>query len=237
MTRSAAPETLDDFGARAFALTNRLQIDAIRGRPDAIREPAEALRKLVFEKSTPLWELNAKGYAIWARGPSQPDPEAAANELGEIIAAKLERKELMRIYHWYGLIAELQSAAGACEDALVSVAKGLEIAAQTGGLCKDLYLYRVRGDVLTKRDTAAAEAAYQEALRIAREQGARTFELQAALALAKLHQSTSRVADARAVLAPALEGFSPTPEFPEIAEAQRLLGSLGSQRDQGHAGL
>ena len=230
-------ETLDDFGARAFALTNRLQIDAIRGRPDAIREPAEALRKLVFEKSTPLWELNAKGYAIWARGPSQPDPEAAANELGEIIAAKLERKELMRIYHWYGLIAELQSAAGACEDALVSVAKGLEIAAQTGGLCKDSYLYRVRGDVLTKRDTAAAEAAYQEALRIAREQGARTFELQAALALAKLHQSTSRVADARAVLAPALEGFSPTPEFPEIAEAQRLLGSLGSQRDQGYAGL
>jgi hypothetical protein len=28
------------------------------------------------------------------------------------------------------------------------------------------------------------------------------------------------------VLAPALEGFSPTPEFPEIAEAQALLNSL-----------
>jgi len=34
--------------------------------------------------------------------------------------------------------------------------------------------------------------------------------------------------DAHAVLAPALEGFAPTPEFPEIAEAQQLLGSLGS---------
>jgi hypothetical protein len=41
-------------------------------------------------------------------------------------------------------------------------------------------------------------------------------------------QSTRRPADAHAVLAPALEGFSPTPEFPEIAEAQTLLANLPS---------
>jgi hypothetical protein len=35
-------------------------------------------------------------------------------------------------------------------------------------------------------------------------------------------------AGTRNVLAPALEGFSPTPEFPEIAEAQTLLGGLTS---------
>ncbi len=219
-------EALDDFGARAFALTNRLQIDAIRGRPDAMREPVEALRKLVSVKDTPLWELNARGYAIWARGPLQPDPAVAANELGEIMAAKHERKELMRIYHWYGLVAELQSAAGACDDALVSVAKGLEIAAQTGGHCKDLYLYRVRGDVLAKRNSNAAEAAYREALRVAGEQDARTFGLQAAHALGKLYRSMNRATDAHAVLTPALEGFSPTSEFPEIEEAQKLLDAL-----------
>ena len=108
----------------------------------------------------------------------------------------------------------------------MSVAKGLEIATQTGGHCIDSYLYRVRGKVLEKRDANAAEAAYHEALRIAREQGARTFELQSALALAKLHQSTARAADAHVVLAPALGGFSPTLEFPEIKEAQNLLAAL-----------
>jgi ATP/maltotriose-dependent transcriptional regulator MalT len=184
------------------------------------------LRKLVSEKGTPLWELNARGYAIWARRPLQTDPAAAAKEFGEIIAAKVERKELMRIYHWHGLVAELQSAAGACEDALVSVAKGLESAAQTGGHCMDSYLYRVRGDVFAKSDAAAADVAYREALRVAREQGARTFELQAGLSLARLYHSTGRVAEARAVLAPALEGFLPTPEFPNIAEAQTLLAAL-----------
>jgi hypothetical protein len=50
--------------------------------------------------------------------------------------------------------------------------------------------------------------------------------LRAALSLAKLYQSTARLVDAHAVLAPALEGFSPTPEMPEIAEAQALLGQL-----------
>jgi hypothetical protein len=34
------------------------------------------------------------------------------------------------------------------------------------------------------------------------------------------------LADAYAVLAPAVEGFSPTPEMPEIAEAHTLLAAL-----------
>ena len=57
-------------------------------------------------------------------------------------------------------------------------------------------------------------------------QGARSFGLQAALKLAKLYQSTGRPVEAHDVLAPALEGFSPTPEMPEIAEAQALLAAL-----------
>jgi hypothetical protein len=48
------------------------------------------------------------------------------------------------------------------------------------------------------------------------------------VSLAKLCQSSGRAADARAVLAPALQGFSPTPEFPEIVEAQALLAALQS---------
>ena len=76
------------------------------------------------------------------------------------------------------------------------------------------------------RRSRAAEEAFRTAIAIAKQQGARSFELRAALALAKLYQSTGRPADAHAVLAPALEGFSPTPEMPEIAEAQALLTAL-----------
>jgi hypothetical protein len=44
--------------------------------------------------------------------------------------------------------------------------------------------------------------------------------------LARLYNSEGRSAAAPALLASALEGFSPTPEFPEIEEAQALLGTL-----------
>jgi hypothetical protein len=53
--------------------------------------------------------------------------------------------------------------------------------------------------------------------------------LRAALSLAKLRQMAGRPAEAHAVLAPALEGFSPTPEMPEIAEAQALLAGSGKR--------
>ena len=88
---------------------------------------------------------------------------------------------------------------------------------------------RIRGEILLKRDpadSAPAEEAFLTAIVIARQQKARSFELRAALSLAKLYQGTNRTADAHAVLAPALEGFSPTPEFPEIEEAQTLLAAV-----------
>jgi hypothetical protein len=75
-------------------------------------------------------------------------------------------------------------------------------------------------------NTALAEEAFLTAIAIAQKQKARSFELRAALALAKLYHSTDRPVDAHAVLASALNGFSPTPEFPEIAEGQTLLSAL-----------
>jgi len=73
---------------------------------------------------------------------------------------------------------------------------------------------------------APAEEALLTAIAVAKQQATRSFELRAALSLAKLYQSTGRPADAHAVLAPALEGFAPTPKMPEIAEARALPRAL-----------
>jgi predicted ATPase len=99
-------------------------------------------------------------------------------------------------------------------------------APKTGERWSDAFLHRCRGQILLKCDpanTAPAEDALLTAIAIAQQQRARSFELRAALDLARLYNSMSRSADAHALLASALKGFSPTPEFPEIAEAQALL--------------
>ena len=54
-------------------------------------------------------------------------------------------------------------------------------------------------------------------------QQTRTFELRAALSLAKLYKTTGRDQLASELLAPALVGFNAGPEVPEVEQAQRLL--------------
>src|SRR5262249_6943129 len=77
-------------------------------------------------------------------------------------------------------------------------------------------------------DTASAEQSLQAAIAIAQSQKARSFELRAALSLAKLYRAANRDADAHAVLAPAVEGFPPTQQLPELTEAQTLLAALSA---------
>ena len=133
---------------------------------------------------------------------------------------------------FHALLADLEAERGEIDAALGVLDRTLADIGRTEHRTFDAEIHRVRGKTMLKRNpanTSPAEEALHTAIAIARQQGARSFGLRAALSLAKLYQSTVRPADACAVLAPALEGFAPTPEMPEIAEAQALLAALGSK--------
>ena len=126
-------------------------------------------------------------------------------------------------------LAEAEARAGDPDRALAILDEAVATCDRTGYRAFEAELHRARGEILLKRDaanSAPAEEAFLTAIAVAKQQGTRSFELRAALSLAKLYQSTGRPAEAHAVLAPALEGFAPTPEMPEIAEAQALLAAL-----------
>ena len=126
-------------------------------------------------------------------------------------------------------LAEAETRAGDPQRALAILAEALTTCDRTGYRAFESELHRARGEVLRDSNPAnlvPAEEAFQTAIAIAKRQGARSFELRAALSLAKLHQSAGHPVDAHDVLAPALEGFSPTPEMREIEEAQALLTAL-----------
>ena len=125
-----------------------------------------------------------------------------------------------------GLLAKAQADEGKLNIALAELDHVLSETSTTEQRWSDAELHRTRGEILRKCDptnTAPAEEAFLTAIAIAQQQKARSFQLRAALSLAKLYQSSGRPSDAHAVLAPALEGFSPTPELPEVEEAQALL--------------
>ena len=127
------------------------------------------------------------------------------------------------------MLAEVEAEEGQLETANATVGRALTETERTGHRWFEAETHRVRGELLIKRNpanTAPAEEAFLTAIAVAQQQKARSFELRAALSLAKLYRSTGRAADVHTVLAPALENFSPTREFPEIAEAQALLAAV-----------
>ena len=140
--------------------------------------------------------------------------------------AKLLREQNVLNFDGLLKIAEAEARAGDGGRAVAILDEALATCDRTGYRAFEAELHRARGEILLQRDPAdpaAAEDAFLAAIAVAKQQATRSFQLRAALSLAKLYQSTGRDADAHAVLAPALEGFAPTPEMPEIAEAQALL--------------
>jgi adenylate cyclase len=126
-------------------------------------------------------------------------------------------------------LAQAEARAGDPERALAVFDEALATCDRTDYRAFEREIHRARGKLLLERDPAdlpPAEDAFQTAIALAKRQGARGYQLLAALSLAKLYQSSNRPAEAGAVLAPALEGFAPTPEMPEIAEAMSLSARL-----------
>jgi predicted ATPase len=166
---------------------------------------------------------------------------AASGAIGSGLEDMRRGAELLRKQNvlWFdGLLkitlADVEAQAGDPDRAVAILEEALATCDRTGYRAFEAELHRTRGEILLKRDTARrapVEEAFLTAIAVAKQQGARSFELRAALSLAKLYQSTSRPIDAHDVLAPVLEGFSPTPEFPEIKEALALLASSEAGAD------
>ena len=207
---------------------------------DAFRDDAEACRRaaeshLEVSRAHGLGLFLALGAlaSSWARA-RLGDSVTGVTELRQALAAYADQGNKLYAPLFQGRLAELEAEGQDAEGALARVDEALTLAQQTGERWTDPLLHRIRGDILLKADPenpARAEEAYIAATAIAREQGGRSFSLQAALKLARLYQSTGRPVEAHAVLAPTLEGLSPTPEMPEIAEAQALLAALAETDD------
>jgi class 3 adenylate cyclase/predicted ATPase len=205
----------------------------LRGDPKTIRRTAKILVDLGRQHGMSLYLAYGEVYSSWARA-RLSGREPRVSELQRALAAYVDQGNKVHVPLFQGLLGELEGEGGHTDRALRRIDEALALASETGEHWTDTLLHRIRGAILLKRDPASAapaEEAFLAAAAVAREQKARSFGLCAALSLARLYQSTGQLADAHAILAPALEGFSPTPEMPEIAEALALLAALAESEE------
>jgi tetratricopeptide (TPR) repeat protein len=226
-------EELGTFPNIVLALNWRAVLESQRHDVLATRNAAEAVIAVAEKHGVPHFAEHNWMYAHWAHGRLH-DPQEGADRLMQALAIFTAHGNKIGAPFYQGLLSELEATTKGFESALAVIDHALKIAEETGEHLCDPYLHGLRGDLLLRRDPSnpgPAEEAFQTAIAIAKQQGARSWGLRAALSLTKLCQSTGRIVEAHAVLAPALEGFTPTPEMPEIAEAQASLAALAETEE------
>jgi predicted ATPase len=112
---------------------------------------------------------------------------------------------------------------------LAALAEALAVMDDTGLRYYGAELSRLQGAVLLLQavpDAAQAEACFQQALDVARQQQAKSWELRAATSLARLWQSQDKRQEAHDLLAPVYAWFTEGFDTADVQEAKVLLGEL-----------
>ena len=111
--------------------------------------------------------------------------------------------------------------------ALAAARDGLSTGEKTGHRQWEAELHRLEGIALSGLNRLEeGQTALEEALRIARRQQAKAYELRAATSLARLWGEQGRRAEARDLLAPVFGWFTEGFDTADLTEAKALLDGL-----------
>ncbi|HEX6903878.1 MAG TPA: protein kinase [Thermoanaerobaculia bacterium] len=133
--------------------------------------------------------------------------------------------------YWSCYLIEAHLAAGRLAEGLVAAREALAMSETQLDVNDVAELHRLEGELLrASGDPQAAEASFQQALGVAREQGARAFELRAAVSLGRLLADEGRAAEALPVLAAVYQTFQEGFATRDLQEARELLDRLAAER-------
>ncbi|MCP4426678.1 MAG: hypothetical protein GY803_19470, partial [Chloroflexi bacterium] len=132
-----------------------------------------------------------------------------------------------------GLLAEALGQAGQIDEALQTLDEAFAEVKGRDEVFFAAELYRIKGDLLQKcRDEKPViEDAYRQAVAIAQQQDAKSWELRATLSLAKLQQMQNKAPQARAQLTAIYDWFTEGFDTPDLQEARALLDEFPKQID------
>jgi DNA-binding winged helix-turn-helix (wHTH) protein/tetratricopeptide (TPR) repeat protein len=165
-----------------------------------------------------------RAIANWAAFENAP-----SNEL----CGAMENVRQRRWLSWPTLLASAQRRVGRFDEALETINAGFQYAIDTNSGIYLAELHRERGELAISQSSskgfpeaaASAESQFREALRIARHQSARLFELRATTSLARLLQGLGRTAEAVRDLQRIVSTFDGEVGG-DVAEAQSLLATF-----------
>jgi predicted ATPase len=130
---------------------------------------------------------------------------------------------------FYALEAESLARANMVDEAMKSVQQGLTLSRQTQDFYYNSELWRIKGVVLQLWDgkVQQAQASFQRAIDVARRQRAKSLELRATTALARLLAEAGKEKQGRRILQRTYAWFTEGFGTPDLLQAKDLLDELG----------
>ncbi|MFO1360849.1 MAG: hypothetical protein U1F45_00015 [Burkholderiales bacterium] len=177
-----------------------------------------------------------QGFATWTgvsqmiRGHALAGGGDAAAGLAEIAAGLDAHRAIEALTRPFGLalFAEALAAADRPDEALAAIAVGARAHRPDRRALLPRGAVAAAGRDLARRGaTAAGERALEEALRVARAQGARLLELRSAVSLCRLLEGPARAAALQDLLAPLSGAFDEGRDLPDLQAAHALLARRG----------
>ncbi len=226
-------------------------VEALHGMTQRVGEMAETILALSAEHGLPHYRATGQLLSGWAMA-MQGRPEEGVEMMRLGLAAHRQAETGLQLTNYLALLAQALGQAGRAEEAMSALDEAAELIRHSAERYYEGELYLLRGDLLLdcglriadrgleepiatsnpqpaiRNLRSKAEDCFHRAMETARRQGAKTFELRAALRLARLWQGQGKQAEARAMLAEIHDWFTEGFDTPDLKEAKSLLDEYDS---------
>jgi predicted ATPase len=167
-----------------------------------------------------------KGWVLAERG----EGEASIAELRSAMATIRRIGAAAELPWFLALLAGAHGIVGQTAEGLDAIAEALALVASTNERFYEAEIYRVEGELLLRHGgpdgAARAEACFRQALEIAEAQCAKSWELRAAMSLARLWRDQGKRTQGRDLLAPVHGWFTEGFDTADLKDAWTLLDEL-----------
>jgi predicted ATPase len=130
---------------------------------------------------------------------------------------------------WLSYLAKAYAECGQFDGAWRRIGEAMSAVATTKERWCEAEVYRTAGEIALKSpqpDAAKAEKYFERASAVARRQQAKSWELRAAMSLARLWRDQGKTVEARELLAPVYGWFTEGFDTRDLKEAKALLEEL-----------
>ena len=204
------------------------RLHMFRGAIHAAQQLAEVAISVSTEHAFAQWKALGTivcGWALTAQGQVQQGLDQMCQNLTALQAAGSEVARAA----WLIRLADVYGRVGQTESGLQVVAEALGLMNQTGSRQFEADLYRLKGELLLSQsadNAEEAESCFKQAISIAQNQSAKSWELRAVTSLARLWQRQAKRDEARELLEPVYSWFTEGFDTLDLIEAKALLDEL-----------